>query len=148
MIVINSKERIAEQRQFIGLLRDAFLQKAVFAAAADADDPHEVWYQGLKCDMSWLDPKSDEYKEIKDLYDKGQSPINSNFFGKLKVGRVWKLEQQGRKPDFETYAESVAKKDGRDRASFPAGTARGPRTSWVSARRVSSRRRTCRRACT
>ncbi|HSD91008.1 MAG TPA: WGR domain-containing protein [Kofleriaceae bacterium] len=110
MIVIDSKERIAEQRTFIGLLRDAFLQKAVFAAAAAVDDPHEVWYQGLKCDISWLDAKSDEYKEIKELYDKGQSPINSNFYGKLKVGRVWKLEQQGRKSDFDAYAEDVAKK--------------------------------------
>ncbi|NVB78064.1 MAG: WGR domain-containing protein [Kofleriaceae bacterium] len=112
MIVIDSKERIAEQRTFIGLLRDAFLQKAVFAAAADADDPHEVWYQGLKCDIGWLDPKSDEYKAYKNLYDKGQSPINSNFYGKLKVGRIWKLEQQGRKSDFDTYAASVVKKDG------------------------------------
>jgi predicted DNA-binding WGR domain protein len=109
-IVIDSKERIAEQRTFIGLLRDAFLQKAVFAEAAAVDDPHEVWYQGLKCDISFLDAKTDEYKEIKNLYDKGQSPINSNFFGKLKVGRVWKLEQQGRKPDFDTYATSIAKK--------------------------------------
>lgn len=109
-IVIDSKERIAEQRTFIGLLRDAFLQKAVFAEAAAADDPHEVWYQGLKCDIAFLDPKSDEYKEIKNLYDKGQSPINSNFFGKLKVGRVWKLEQQGRKNDFDAYADSIAKK--------------------------------------
>lgn len=110
LIVIDSKERIAEQRTFIGLLRDAFLQKAVFAEAATVDDPHEVWYQGLKCDISFLDAKSDEYKEIKNLYDKGQSPINSNFYGKLKVGRVWKLEQQGRKPDFEAYATSIAKK--------------------------------------
>ncbi len=112
MIVIDSKERIAEQRTFIGLLRDAFLQKAVFAAAADADDPHEVWYQGLKCDIAWLDPKSDEYRTYKTYYDKGQSPINSNFYGKLKVGRIWKLEQQGRKSDFETYANTVARKDG------------------------------------
>jgi predicted DNA-binding WGR domain protein len=110
LIVIDSKERIAEQRTFIGLLRDAFLQKAVFAEAAAVDDPHEVWYQGLKCDISFLDAKSDEYKEIKTLYDKGQSPINSNFYGKLKVGRVWKLEQQGRKSDFDAYATSIAKK--------------------------------------
>ncbi len=110
LIVINDKDRIAEQRQFIGLLRDAFLQKAVFAAAADADDPHEVWYQGLKCDIDVLDAKSDEYKEVKDLYDKGQSPINSNFFGKLKVGRIWKLEQQGRKSAFDSYASTIAKK--------------------------------------
>lgn len=110
LIVIDSKERIAEQRTFIGLLRDAFLQKAVFAEAAAVDDPHEVWYQGLKCDIAFLDAKSDEYKAIKNLYDKGQSPINSNFFGKLKVGRVWKLEQQGRKPDFDAYATDIAKK--------------------------------------
>lgn len=112
MIVIDSKERIEEQRTFIGLLRDAFLQKAVFAEAAAFDDPHEVWYQGLKCDISFLDPKSDEYKTIKNYYDKGQSPINSNFFGKLKVGRVWKLEQQGRKTAFDTYADMVVKKKG------------------------------------
>ncbi len=110
LIVINDKDRITEQRTFIGLLRDAFLQKDVFANAAAADDPHEVWYQGLKCDMSWLDPKSDEYKEVKELYDKGQSPINSNFYGKLKVGRIWKLEQQGRKDPFETYATATCKK--------------------------------------
>lgn len=110
LIVINDKDRIAEQRQFIGLLRDAFLQKAVFAAAAEEDDPHEVYYQGLKCDLDWLDPKGDEYKEVKELYDKGQSPINSNFYGKLKVGRIWKLEQQGRKAAFDSYASTIAKK--------------------------------------
>lgn len=111
-IVINSKERIAEQRQFIGLLRDAFLVKDVFADAALEEDPHEVWYQGLKCDMEWIDPKTDRYKEIKRLFDEGQSPINSNFFGKLKVGRIWKLEQQGRKPQFEEYAARVTSKPG------------------------------------
>ena len=109
-IVINSKERIQEQREFIGLLRDAFLLKDVFADAALEADPHEVWYQGLKCDMEWIDPKTDEYKHIKKLFDTGQSPINSNFFGKLKVGRVWKLEQQGRKQPFEQYSDSIAKK--------------------------------------
>jgi len=84
----------------------------VFAAAAEVDDPHEVWYQGLKCDMEWLDPKSDPYKEIKQLFDKGQSPINSNYYGKLKVGRIWKVEQQGRKDHFDGYATSVAKRSG------------------------------------
>jgi predicted DNA-binding WGR domain protein len=109
-IVINSKERIQEQRQFIGLLRDAFLLKDVFADAAVVDDPHEVWYQGLKCDMEFIEPKTDLYKEYKELFDEGQSPINSNFFGKLKVGRIWKLEQQGRKPKFQQFADSIAKK--------------------------------------
>ncbi len=112
LILLNSKERLTEQREFIGLLRDAFLAKEVFAAAAEADDPNEVWYQGLKCDISFLDGKSDEYKEIKELFDKGQSPINSNFYGKLKLGRVWKLEQQGRKAAFDKYAASITKKDG------------------------------------
>jgi len=112
MIVINSKERIEEQRTFIGLLRDAFLVKDVFAAAAEVEDPHEVWYQGLKCDMEHIDPKSDRYKEIKKLFDEGQSPINSNFYGKLKVGRIWKLEQQGRKDNFVEYANGITKKSG------------------------------------
>jgi predicted DNA-binding WGR domain protein len=110
LVVIDRTERIAEQRTFIGLLRDAFLQKEVFAAAAEVDDPHEVWHQGLACDITWLDPKSDEYKTIKALYDDGQSPINSNFYGKLKVGRIWRLEQQGRKPAFDAYAAAIAKK--------------------------------------
>ena len=35
LILINTKERIAEQRSFITLLRDALLQKEVFAAAAE-----------------------------------------------------------------------------------------------------------------
>jgi predicted DNA-binding WGR domain protein len=114
LIVIDSKDRIAEQRSFITLLRDAFLQKDVFAAAAAVDDPHQVWYDGLKCDITHLDAKSDEYKEIVTLFDKGQSPINSNFYGKLKVKRVWKLEQQGRKAAFDTYAAKVTKKSGAD----------------------------------
>lgn len=111
-IVINSVERIAEQRHFIGLLRDAFLVKDVFADAAEVEDPHEVWHQGLKCDMEWIDPKSDRYKEIKRLFDVGQSPINSNFYGKLKVGRIWKLEQQGRKSTFDEYAAQVTRTPG------------------------------------
>jgi predicted DNA-binding WGR domain protein len=109
-ILINSKERIAEQRSFITLLRDAFLQKDVFAAAAEVNDPHEVWYDGLKCDIEYLDPKGDEFKRIKGLFDEGQSPVNSNFYGKLKVKRIWKVEQKGRKAAFDAYAASVVKK--------------------------------------
>lgn len=112
VILINSKERIAEQRQFITLLRDAYLQKDVFAAAAEVEDPMEVWYDGLKCDLSFVDPKGDEYKRVKNLFDKGQSPVNANFAGRLKLGRVWKVEQQGRKAAFDAYAESVVKKPG------------------------------------
>lgn len=114
MIVIDSKDRLAEQRTFITLLRDAFLQKDVFAEAAAVDDPHQVWYDGLKCDISYFEAKDDERKEIVELFDKGQSPINSNFYGKLKVTRVWKLEQQGRKKMFDDYADKFAKKKGAD----------------------------------
>jgi len=111
-ILLNSDDRLKEQRTFIGLLRDAFLQKAVFAEAAAQDDPTEVWYDGLKCDIEFVDPKSDYYKHVKNLFDKGQSPKNSNFHGRLKVGRVWKVEQQGRKPAFDAYAAAITAKPG------------------------------------
>lgn len=111
-ILINSEDRIKEQRTFLGLLRDAFLQKAVFEEASHVEDPAKVWYDGLKCDIAFVDPKSDEYKHVKKLFDTGQSPINSNFYGKLKLGRVWKLEQQGRKGAFDQYADSVTKVKG------------------------------------
>lgn len=112
LILIDSKERITDQRAFLTLLRDAFLQKEVFAAAAEVNDPSEVWYEGLNCDIAFLDPKSDERKEIQRLFDVGQSPVNANFYGKLKMGRVWKVEQRGRKADFDSYAARVAKAAG------------------------------------
>lgn len=112
LILLNSQERIDDQRKFITLLRDAYLQKDVFAAAAQVEDPVEVWYDGLKCDMDFIDPKSDEYKRIKTIFEKGQSPVNSNFYGRLKLGRAWRVEQVGRKKPFEDYAERVAKKPG------------------------------------
>ena len=118
MILVNSKERIIEQRSFITLLRDAFLQKEVFAAAAEVTDPNEVWYQGLKCDITFLDPKSDERKAIATLFEKGQSPVNANFYGRLKLGRVWKLEQQGRKAAFDAYAKQVTSAPGASGLTF------------------------------
>lgn len=112
LILVNSKERIIEQRSFITLLRDAFLQKEVFAAAAEVVDPHEVWYQGLKCEITFLEAKSDERKRVQELFEKGQSPVNANFYGKLKLGRVWQVEQQGRKAAFDAYAKSVTSAPG------------------------------------
>jgi predicted DNA-binding WGR domain protein len=107
LILVNSAERIAQQRTFITLLRDAFLQKDVFAAAAEVTDPHVVWYEGIQCDITFLDPKSEERKHIQHLFETGQSPVNSNFFGKVKLGRVWSVEQRGRKPAFDAYAKKV-----------------------------------------
>jgi predicted DNA-binding WGR domain protein len=112
LILINSEDRIKEQRTFLTLLRDAVNQKEVFAEAAAAASPHQVWYDGLKCDISHLDAKNDEYKRIVKLFDTGQSPINSNFYGKLKVSRVWKVEQQGRKKPFDDYAAQTLKAKG------------------------------------
>lgn len=111
-ILLNAQERIDDQRKFITLLRDAYLQKDVFAAAAQVEDPVEVWYDGLKCDIEFIDPKSAEYKRVKQLFDKGQSPINSNFANRLKLGRAWKVEQVGRKAAFDDYVERVAKRPG------------------------------------
>lgn len=117
-ILINSSQRLAEQRSFITLLRDALVAKDVFAAAAEVTDPHEVWYDGLACDITYLEPKSAERKAIKALFDSGQSPINSNFFGKLELARVWTVEQRGRKPAFDRYARSVTKAAGATGVTF------------------------------
>lgn len=114
LILVNSKERLAEQRSFLTLLRDALTQKDVFAAAAEVVDPNEVWYGGLKCEISFLDPKSDERKHIANLFEKGQSPVNSNFYNRLKLGRVWKVEQAGRKAAFDAYAKQVTTVKGAD----------------------------------
>jgi hypothetical protein len=110
-ILLNSQERIDEQRKFITLLRDAHLQKDVFAKAAEFDDPTEVWYDGLRCDLTFVPPDEDFYKFVKKLFDKGQSPVNSNFHGKVKLLRLWRCEQHGRKDPFDAYAPIAKKPD-------------------------------------
>ena len=112
MILINTKERVEEQRKFITLLRDAYLQKEVFAQAARADDPVEVWYDGLNCDIDFVEMTVDEYKFLSDVFDVGQSPKNSNFYGKLKLFRAWKVERRGEKDRFSDYAKTVVTKKG------------------------------------
>ena len=108
LILIDNRERIEEQRKFLTLLRDAYLQREVFAEAAVADDPVEVWYDGLACELEFLEPKSAEFKQVSALFDNGQSPKNSNFFNKLKVARAWRLERHGKKPLMDTYAKKIA----------------------------------------
>jgi poly [ADP-ribose] polymerase 2/3/4 len=110
LILLSNEAKLKEQRGFLSLLRDAAGQRTVFAAAAAEADPTQVWYDGLKCDIEYLEPKSAEYKHLKSLFDSGQSPINSNFYGKLKMGRAWRLEQQGRKAAFDAYAKTVVGK--------------------------------------
>ena len=111
-IVINSQERIDEQRQFITLLRDAFLQKEVFQKAQEVDDPMEVWYEGLNCTIDAIEEGSDEYKYLDDKFMKGQSPKNGNFYGKLRLYRAWKLERNGTADGFAAYADKITKKKG------------------------------------
>ena len=111
-IVLNSKDRVGKERDFIALLRDAHLAKDVFAQAAHSDDPVEVWYDGLKCDIEALEPLSDEFARVRRLFDNGQSPKNSNFFNKLMVRRAWSLVRHGEKDGFDSYSEKVLKKKG------------------------------------
>ncbi len=106
-ILINTTERIDEQRKFITLLRDIHLQEGVFKDAAASDDPVEVWYDGLGCDISFVEPGTAEFKRVKGYFDNGQSPMNSNFYNKLKVIKIWKVERKNKKTDFDVYAEKI-----------------------------------------
>ncbi len=112
MILLNTKERLDAEREFITLLRDAHLAKEVFAQAALADDPVEVWYEGLSCELTFVEPGSAEYKRLVELFDVGQSPKNANFYEKLKVVRAWTLERNGTKDGFDAYANKVTKQKG------------------------------------
>jgi predicted DNA-binding WGR domain protein len=111
-ILLNAQDRIDTQRKFITLLRDAYLQKDVFAKAAEYDDPMEVWYDGLKCDIEHVPTDADFYKFVKKIFDTGQSPKNSNFHGQVKMLRLWTCVQQGAKQPFEDYAATVVNKPG------------------------------------
>ena len=51
-------------------------------------------------------------EEIAGYFDNGQSPKNSNFYNKLEVRRVWKLERIGKKDNFDDYAKKITKKKG------------------------------------
>jgi len=109
-IVINTQERIDNERKFITLLRDAYLQQDVFAEAAEATDPVDVWYTGLGCDLAFIESGTPEYARLCKLFDEGQSPKNANYYHKLRVNRIWKLERNGEKPLFEGYAKKVVAK--------------------------------------
>jgi predicted DNA-binding WGR domain protein len=108
-ILLNTQERIDEQRKFITLLRDAFLQKEVFEQAAAQDDPTDVWYEGLNCTISAITDK-DEFKHVSAFFDRGQSPKNSNFYKKLKVARAWRFERNGEDKGFQAYLDKMQKK--------------------------------------
>lgn len=76
------------------------------------DDPVEVWYDGLDCTLEAVEAGTKIYERVEHLFDKGQSPRNSNFYDQLKVSRVWTLERQGEKARFHKYAKKTVKKKG------------------------------------
>lgn len=110
LILLNSEERIKKEREFLTLLRDLHLQREVFAQAAQTDSPFEVWYEGLQCELAYCEPGSAEFEKARVAFDEGQSPKNVNFYGKLKVLRVWQLERIGEKGGFDEYAKTVVGK--------------------------------------
>lgn len=108
-LLLNNQDRIDDQRKFITLLRDAHLQKDVFADAARVDDPTDVWYDGLGCELAFVSVGSEERNRVSRLFLQGQSPRNSNFYNKLQVVRIWKVERRGKRRDFDFYAAQVTK---------------------------------------
>jgi predicted DNA-binding WGR domain protein len=112
LILLDSEERVKKEREFLTLLRDLYLQREVFAQAAQTDSPYEVWYEGLQCDLEHTERGSEEFEKARIAFEEGQSPMNANFYGKLQVMRVWKLERRNEKTGFEQYAETVIHKKG------------------------------------
>ena len=110
LILLNSEERVKKEREFLTLLRDLYLQREVFAKAASAESPFEVWYEGLQCELSHAEVGSPDFEKARVAFEEGQSPMNTNFYEKLKVIRVWNLERRGEKAAFDRYAESVINK--------------------------------------
>ena len=108
-VLLDNVERLNDQRKFLTLLRDAHLQREVFAEAAAADDPVEVWFDGLNCELGYLEPGSRDFKRIAKLFDEGQSPKNSNFYNKLEVRRIWTLERASKKAAFDKFVAKTCK---------------------------------------
>jgi hypothetical protein len=118
-LVISSFERLAEQRRFLQLLRDAHVAKAVFAQAAvqtSTGGKEAVWYDGLGCDIEALRPGSDDYKFVARVFNNQQSRHNANWWrgskSRLRIVRVFKFSRQGTEAAFLKYAKSVKAKRG------------------------------------
>jgi len=119
-IVVSSYERLEEQRKFLQLLRDAHLTKDVFAAAAHAGPTQHskagVWYDGLGCEIEYCEPGSADFRKAQDVFDKGQSRRNANWFqggrSTLRVKRVFKFTRNGTSARFDRYAANMAMKPG------------------------------------
>lgn len=118
-LVISSYERLEGQRQFLQLLRDAHLTKAVFAAAAHTTSTagkESVWYEGLNCAVDICEPGSADFKRVAEIFNSNQSQRNANWFrggrSVLKVVRVFKFVRNGTEAKFNSYAARVTRKPG------------------------------------
>jgi predicted DNA-binding WGR domain protein len=118
-LVISSFERLAEQRRFLQLLRDAHVAKAVFAQAAvqtTTGGKESVWYDGLGCDIEALRPGSDDYKFVARVFNNQQSRHNANWWrgskSRLRIVRVFKFSRQNTEAAFDAYSKRIKAKRG------------------------------------
>jgi hypothetical protein len=95
--LLDSEERVKKEREFLSLLRDLYLQREVFAQAAQTDSPYEVWHEGCSATSS-TERGTDEFEKARVAFEEGQSPMNANFYGKLGHSRVEARASQTRRP--------------------------------------------------
>lgn len=113
-LVISSWERLAEQRAFLETLRQAFDAKAVYAAVATAttsSSKHEKQYDGLACDIEWVERGTSEWHEVVEVFTSSLSRKNQQWWRNgrciLGVRKVWKFRRNGADARFEAYAKKV-----------------------------------------
>ena len=118
-LVLSSYERLDAQRTFLQLLRDAHIAKDIFQAAGaqvTTGGKEHVWYQGLNCEIDVCQPGTAEFQKVVDLFNKGQSQRNANWFrgsqSILKVARVFKFVRNASEAGFNAYASKVCAKPG------------------------------------
>lgn len=118
-LVISSWGRLKEQREFLQLLRDAHVSKAIFqqaAAQTTAGSKLTVWYDGLNCDIEYLDPSHADHQWAKRVFDTQQSKRNQNWWrngrSRCRVVNVFRFTRKGAEAAFEKYAAEVTAKRG------------------------------------
>lgn len=118
-LVVSSYERLEEQRKFLQLLRDAHVSKAIFAQAAvqtSTAGKETVWYDGLNCDIEYLDPSHPDYKWVQNVFDTKQSPHNRNWWrngrSRVRLAGVYRFTRSGSSDRFDKYAKEVTAKRG------------------------------------
>ena len=115
-LVLASYARLDEQRTFLQLLRDAHIAKDIFKQASAVTAPagkEQVWYDGLQSDIASCDPNSAEFRQIKKLFETGQSRRNANFYGRgVQLVRVFKFTRLGTEAAYSAYKARMLAKRG------------------------------------